>query len=373
MSPQNGLNSSSASMSPPGLTNVTTNTSVASSSSPRQLTIPPYVSEEEFHSPMRIFALRYNSSVDRVMVDSGAAHSACPSDYANEHEVREVQCKIQFQTASGELLEHLGKKLVPYMAQESVMEIMYQVTDVEGPVAAVSSMNDEGMTVVFSPQGAWVCDEKPLKPAGSIELKRENRTFWMDLPRGDSEQVQRMMALRREQPVEQVEQIASNPAIEEKIQGIPVSANLVVQDDEDTPVARARKPPPGPTAEELDKHELTHVVFRSWCKHCISSRTKEDPHRSVVTHEGRTPKVMLDWMFFTSDQEPGVQLLVLVVCDLSMSAVMAMQSTKDSSVVTVDAVEQTLETWGHTDVVLHADGEPATKSLVRPVANARVH
>ena len=81
---------------------------------------------------------------------------------------------------------------------------------------------------------------------------------------------------------------------------------------------------------------------------------------------------MLDWMFFTSDQELGVQLLVLVVCDLSIGAVMAMQSTKDSSVATVGAVVQTLETWGHA-VVLHADGEPATKSLVRSVANARVH
>ena len=94
------------------------------------------------------------------------------SDYANEHEVRKVQRKIQFQTASGELLEH-GEKLVPYMAQESVMEITYQVTDVEGPVAAVSSMNDGGMTVVFSPQGAWVCDETPLKPAGSGWIFRE--------------------------------------------------------------------------------------------------------------------------------------------------------------------------------------------------------
>ena len=59
-------------------------------------------------------------------------------------------------------------------------------------------------------------------------------------------------------------------------------------------------------------------------------------------------------MFFTSDQEPGVQLPVLVVYDLSTGAVMAMQSTKDSSVVTVGAVVQTLETWGHTDIVLHA-------------------
>ena len=63
MSPQNSFNASSASMSPPGLTNVTTNTSGASSSSLRQLTIHPDVSDEEFHSSMRIFVLRYNSNV----------------------------------------------------------------------------------------------------------------------------------------------------------------------------------------------------------------------------------------------------------------------------------------------------------------------
>ena len=105
------------------------------------------------------------------MVDSGAAHSACPFDYANEHEFRETQRKIQFQTASCEILKHHGEKLVPYTAQDFVMGITCQVTDVEGPVAAVSSMNDGGMTVVFSPQGAWVCDETPLKLVGCIEKK----------------------------------------------------------------------------------------------------------------------------------------------------------------------------------------------------------
>ena len=124
---------------------------------------------------MRIFALIAGLHVDRVMVDSGAAHSACTFDHANEHKIRETQRKIEFLTASSELLEHHGEKLVPYTAQDSVMGITYQATDVEGLVAAVSSMNDGGMTVVFSPQGAWVCDETPLKPVGCIELKRESR------------------------------------------------------------------------------------------------------------------------------------------------------------------------------------------------------
>ena len=57
MSAQNSLNSSCASMSPLGLTDITMNTSGTSSSSLRQLTIPSYVSHDEFHSPMRIFCL----------------------------------------------------------------------------------------------------------------------------------------------------------------------------------------------------------------------------------------------------------------------------------------------------------------------------
>ena len=62
---------------------------------------------------MKIIALNAGLHVDRVMVDSGAAHSACPFDYPNELEIPETQRKIQLQTASGELLKHHVEKLVP--------------------------------------------------------------------------------------------------------------------------------------------------------------------------------------------------------------------------------------------------------------------
>ena len=178
------------------------------------------------------------------------------------------------------------------------------------------------------------------------------------------------MALRREQPVEQVEQVAGNPVIEEKRQEAPPSAD---------PVKTMRK-------HRLQGHENHHLDprLKSWTNmnsrtlcsvpgaDTVSGRAREDPHRRIATHEGRTPKVMLDCMFFTSDQELGVQLPVLVVYDLSTGAVMPVQLTKNASVETVAVVAQTLETRD-TDVVLHADGEPATKSLVRATANARVH
>ena len=57
---QNSVTSSAAT-SPPGLTNAPTNTSGASASSLRQLTVPSHVSYNEFHSPMRLFALKAGS------------------------------------------------------------------------------------------------------------------------------------------------------------------------------------------------------------------------------------------------------------------------------------------------------------------------
>ena len=86
------------------LVNVPASTSGGSASSLHQLTVPSHVSDDGLYRQVRIFALKACSPTGRVMVD-----------YANEHEVREVQHKIQFQTASGELLEHHGEKLVPYV------------------------------------------------------------------------------------------------------------------------------------------------------------------------------------------------------------------------------------------------------------------
>ena len=52
--------------------NVPANASMACTSALRQITIPSYFTDDDFHSPMRIFALNVSSH-------TGAAHSACPS------------------------------------------------------------------------------------------------------------------------------------------------------------------------------------------------------------------------------------------------------------------------------------------------------
>ena len=34
-----------------------------------------------------------------------------------------------------------------------------------------------------------------------------------------------------------------------------------------------------PSEAEVEQHELTHLPFRSWCRHCVRAKGKENPHR----------------------------------------------------------------------------------------------
>ena len=120
-------------------------------------------------------------------------------------------------------------------------------------------------------------------------------------------------------------------------------------------------------------HEITHVVFRSWCRHCVATRAKEDPHKRSDVREGAVPKVMMDWLFFTSDAEPEVMLPALLIYDLVTGATAAVQAGKVCSDALVTAVVKTFETWGLTDVVLQMDGEPSSKALAKAAASARSH
>ena len=34
----------------------------------------------------------------------------------------------------------------------------------------------------------------------------------------------------------------------------------------------------GPSRREREEHEETHCTYRSWCKHCVKGRGREDGH-----------------------------------------------------------------------------------------------
>ena len=66
-----------------------------------------------------------------------------------------------------------------------------------------------------------------------------------------------------------------------------------------------------PTKAEKEAHEMTHLPFRSWCRHCVRGRGLEEAHRkSEQREDGGVPEVHLDFAFPGSHGQEGLTLLV---------------------------------------------------------------
>ena len=47
--------------------------------------------------------------------------------------------------------------------------------------------------------------------------------------------------------------------------------------------------PRQPSQQEKEEHEMTHLPFRSWCRHCIMGRGREEDCRKSMEEERQVP------------------------------------------------------------------------------------
>ena len=79
-------------------------------------------------------------------------------------------------------------------------------------------------------------------------------------------------------------------------------------------VVRSLLDPKLPREEEVHRHNLTHMPYRSWCPHCVRGRGKEMSHRRRKDlEEASIPEYHLDYCF--PGDEDGNKLTVLVVVE----------------------------------------------------------
>ena len=123
--------------------------------------------------------------------------------------------------------------------------------------------------------------------------------------------------------------------------------------------------PRTPTAEERREHEMTHLPFRSWCRHCVRGRGKEEPCRKVEGERG-LPEIHLDFMFM-GEEKGDRTLAMLVGRERETKATFA---TVVPSKVVGEWTPKRLMAWIRElglefgDVIVKSDNEPALVSLV---------
>ena len=73
---------------------------------------------------------------------------------------------------------------------------------------------------------------------------------------------------------------------------------------------KRRREPKEPTEAEREEHEMTHIPFRSWCRHCVRGRGKEEACRQVKK-EYDVAEVHMDFMFM--GEEGGEETIAVLV------------------------------------------------------------
>jgi hypothetical protein len=122
----------------------------------------------------------------KITIDSGAADSVMPLAMLPNEEMKEGKAKkagVKYIAANGGKMDNMGEKRVRFKKAcgGGMNSIMFQVTDVGKPLAAVSKMLDQGNTVVFTRkegQKSYVVNDATGE---KIEFEEERGTFVMEV------------------------------------------------------------------------------------------------------------------------------------------------------------------------------------------------
>ena len=128
-------------------------------------------------------------SIERAMVDSGAAVSACPHGCAPEIPMSNHSRRATLRTASGAQMEHAGQKTVEYENGDGgSANVNFVVADVTRPLVAIGELQKRGITVVIGPHGSFVTRGQVTKaPDNNLDLEHSNGAQWMRLTRGEND------------------------------------------------------------------------------------------------------------------------------------------------------------------------------------------
>ena len=144
------------------------------------------------------------------------------------------------------------------------------------------------------------------------------------------------------------------------------------ESEEDGREAKVMTGPRKPTKAEVEVHELTHIPYKSWCRHCVRGRGIHSPHHKVdrSSEEEGLPMIVCDYAFLTEKVGDVVKrLTILVLADFKTKAVLVMvvpqKGSGDGSVV--KRITKWLNNLGHRKIIYKCDQENAAAEVWRKV------
>ena len=130
--------------------------------------------------------------------------------------------------------------------------------------------------------------------------------------------------------------------------------------------------PRKPSEADVIEHNMTHLPYRSWCRHCVRGRGEELPHLSGGDAP-IIPEVHMDFCFM-GDESGGETMVILVARERSsrMMLASAVPSKSTGNFIARRIVAFMREIGCEQgDVTVRTDQEPAIKAIVTEVGKVR--
>lgn len=99
------------------------------------------------------------------------------------------------------------------------------------------------------------------------------------------------------------EEEVHHPEARSSRDGGPAEVKVRMEPQEDAPIKIARDPG-GPTSQEREDHNATHVPYRSWCPVRVKAKGKEEAHRTCKgTEKSCKATISFDYKSFGQETE----------------------------------------------------------------------
>ena len=153
-----------------------------------------------------------------------------------------------------------------------------------------------------------------------------------------------------------------------------IDAEEITCGQHEKPPVKVARDPGLPTAQELEEHNATHLPHRSWCPVCTKARGKEDAHKKDQV-KGDKPIVSMDYKSFGENAGEDDKITMIVMKDELTGCVAAhvCQSKGATDQWVVDRLCDDIDMFGHTEVILKADGEPSIVQVQSAIKDKRAH
>ena len=135
--------------------------------------------------------------------------------------------------------------------------------------------------------------------------------------------------------------------------------------------------PDEPSAEEKQRHLLTHLPYAPWCELCVAGAGRDGQHRRKQMGENGQLEtvVQADYTFFARNaqqslvEDESTLVTVLTFVDKTSAWPLSLQVTKkgDCSQYVLNTVEQYLRNLGHEKTVTQIDQENWIKSVAKAI------